>query len=112
MDEIFKEIRLSGNLKIWVMDMIETRFEFLKHLDEVIKAPLSRNIHRKVNRLNIDGRTEIVSGPQIPTRSSSKTLEYTSSKQPTPHSTILYHPIPRTTHKSLKDTQYSTKAVQ
>ena len=65
--------------------MIETRFEFLKHLDEVIKAPPTRNIHRKVSRLNIDGRKEIVSGPQIPPRSSSKTLEYASSKQPSLH---------------------------
>lgn len=73
MAEEFRDMRLSGSLKEWVINMIEMRSEFLVALDDIIKAPPHRNINRRVSKMDIDGSMTTLAGPEIPARSSSKT---------------------------------------
>lgn len=84
MDESFKDIRLSGSVKEWTIEMMEIRYEFLMHLDNVIKAPPARNVQRKVSKMDIDGKIKLLSGPEIPARSTSKTLQTGTSSASQP----------------------------
>ena len=73
MAEEFRDMRLSGSLKEWVIDMMEMRSEFLVGLNDVIKASPHRNTNRRVSKMDIDGSITTLAGPEIPARSSSKT---------------------------------------
>lgn len=84
MDESFKDMRLSGSVKEWTIEMMKIRYEFLRHLDNVIKAPPARNVQRKVSKMDIDGKIKLLSGPEIPARSTSETLQTGTSSASQP----------------------------
>lgn len=80
MDDEFKDMRLSGSAKQWVLEMMEMRFEFLTTIDAVIQTPPSKTIHRKVSKLDENGTLKIFGRPEIPPRSSSKVDKFGAPK--------------------------------
>lgn len=66
MSEEYKDMRLSDSLKDWTIEMMKMRFGFLMSLDNVIKAPPSQSIDRKVSWMDVDGSMKTLVGSKIP----------------------------------------------
>lgn len=71
MDPAYEDMRLSGSLKEWAIMMIEARYEFLVHLDDIIKAPEVNTLGRESSRISPDKTIINTLGGAIPPRGSS-----------------------------------------
>ena len=72
MQEDMKDMRLSGSLKHWVLEMMEMRYDFLKTLDRVLQAPPTTTLGRKSIKPAIGGSFSTKSAPPVPPRLSRK----------------------------------------
>lgn len=72
MDPEFADMRLSGSLKYWIVQMLEDRYHFLLTLDDVIKEPPTKTLGKKTSSLGLDNKIFTKAGPAVPPRSSSK----------------------------------------